>query len=297
MKIEILFAIIVGVVLGLLGMFGVVSLLGRPVIPTSISNSPKPHATASDKTVMRPKTNFTWDDTDFLLEGESPQSPFVIFATETSDKIISLTDNHYQVSFTPFIGLGSYKILTPLGNELKKLQILSLSNLPQNEDISVGAITDLTQDGLQLRTEDGVIEQAKFLPNVNVTNIIKDPKKVTTTDLAIGDKIAVVGKKAEKEVIALEYVIILPVDIQATKLSVIHGNIDSFDKSSLSVKESGKEAITLGISQSTKFFGLKSDATVRNRTKLIAKDIGIEVYAVAISSDSAITVRSLFISE
>ncbi len=299
MKIEILIAIIIGVIIGLAGMFGVVLLTRETPKTNSSTTAPSATSSSTASPTITPllKTNTTWDNTPIPFEGEVSQMPFVMIASERGDILATIENGRYSEKVTPVIGLSYYHVFSPSGQELQKRRLFSLTGISQNQPFLVGIITDLTQDGLQMRAENGIIEQIKFQPSANFTNIIKDPKKTTAADLAIGDRVVVVGSKAEKEVIAASAVVVIPSQDTTTAITLIHGKITAFTKNTVSIQDDGKDPINATLTTTTKLFGLKSDTTVRTRTKLIAKDTTAQAYAVLTASGSAQVVRSLFISE
>lgn len=300
MKFEILIAIIVGAIIGLGGMFGIVKLTSQSAHSDAPVVTPVPTTevtTQAAKNQLKPVNNTSWDDSQLAVSGTTDKTTFVFLSTPVRDIVLPLANNSFQTQLVPVIGVNTYVVFFPDGTEYHKARVASLGGLPKEKPLFSGTITDIMKDSIQMRGDDGTIEQVTFLPTVSFTNLLKTPKTVAMSDLALGDRVVVLGDRTDKGVIASTFLLVIPAADSQPTLSLTHGKIDSFDKSTLKVIPQSGDPKTFSLSPATKLFGIKSDGTTRTRTKLITKDIGQDTYSVVAASGSATLVRSLFIAE
>lgn len=303
MKFEIFLAIIVGAIIGLGAMFGVVKLTSQSAPSSANSTTPTPTAqgagdTAANQNQPKPINNTSWDDSQLTISGKTEKSSFVFLSTPVRDTVLPLTENAFTTELLPVTGVNHYVVFLPDGSEYHKARLASLAGLPKEKPLFFGTITDITKESFQMRADDGTIEQVTFLPNIMLTNLLKAPKNVAVSDLALGDRIVVIGDRANKGVIASSFLLVIPGSESQPSFSLTKGKLASYEKSTITIQPASGEAKTYAFSPSTtKLFGIKSDGTTRTRTRLIAKDVDLDVYAVTVATGSATLTRSLFIAE
>ncbi|GEM_PF-1635949 len=300
MKIELFIAVILGTVLGLGGVYSIVFLTTRAAPTessvqslTAVSETPVP--TQIPNTLITPSKSVSWDTTPLVFKGTTGNA-FVFLSTDIADSAIPTTDNSFETTITPLLGLARYTVFTPSEQVLGASDVVSFQDLTKEQPLTFGTVTDLTSDGLQMRGSEGTIEQVMYSPKITFGSFLKEPKKVSPSDVAIGDRVVVVSDRSEKAILNGYGVFAIPPEYRPKEIQLFAGDITKLGKNNVSISHSGGEKL-FPVTTSVKFFGLKADGTTRKRTKLIASDIGRKAYITAIASDSATLTRSIFISE
>ncbi len=300
MKIEIVIALILGTALGLGGMFAVAQLTNRPntqtlkPLPTQSTEPTTSTANVKNELVSPQGPTISWDLSLLPIKGTVRNGSFIFLVSDTTDTVFPVSNNTFDTTTPPALGIAKYRVFTEFGDKVGEAQVLSFKDLPLSKKNLFGSVTDLTADSLQMRGNDGTIDQIAYSPNVLVGSFVKDAKKISSGDVAIGDKVAVVSDRIEKSAILALGVFVVPSDFSQQEYILKTGNLTSITKNDLVI--STKEGdISVKLDSNTKFFGLKTGGYVRKRTKLITSDI-TQVVTVTFLKDTT-NIRSIFISE
>jgi hypothetical protein len=103
----------------------------------------------------------------------------------------------------------------------------------------LGTVTDITDKGVQLKSDSGEISQVNLAENTTYANIVKETKEVTFTDLAIGDFVAALGYVDENNLLtAVRILITLPPKSEETETTkVLKGKVDTLSASEFLVTD------------------------------------------------------------
>ncbi len=299
MKIEIVIALILGTALGLGGMFLVAQFMNqKPQIHsiTTTSASPTPNTNSAQvKTALTsPRQFMSWDSSPLHVAGSVTGGNFAFLVGDTTDTVITIADNAFDTTTPPLQGVAGYRFFTAFGDKIGESVVVSFKDLPKEKKVTFGVVTDLTAESLQMRGSDGTIDQVAFTPNIIAATFIKETKKISPSEVAIGDRIAVVGEVAEKNVTIADGVFVIPSDFGIPTYVLKTGTITKLNKTEVTV--STKEGdLVLKTTADTKYFGLKDTGVLRKRTKLISSDTTRTAYVTFLSNST--NIRSIFISE
>ncbi len=91
---------------------------------------------------------------------------------------------------------------------------------------SLGTVTDITEAGVQIKTESGEISQINLTDKTTYANIVKESKEVQFSDLAIGDFIAALGRTTNgNELLEAQRVLITLPPTTESSITVVKGTV------------------------------------------------------------------------
>ena len=247
MRKEVVYAILAGGTLGLIIAFGVwranvaLSPSGRNSSETNASPTPKPEFAI---TLARPSQNDVLTESSVTLSGISKPGSHIIVLGEENDTYvkadnkgsfeaeIELLGGVNQIVVTAFDEKGketSLNLLLVYSSEFGKYleDIETQESLPQNASDSVrgrveqkvkealaspkallGTVTDISEGTVQIKTQEGEIEQLSIAQDASVIKTGKTNKEVKLTDIAIGDFIVAMGFKNGNGVLETKRILI-----------------------------------------------------------------------------------------
>lgn len=299
MKIEIVIALVLGTLLGLGGMFFVAQLTAHPTPQTQklVQNAAIPDASPSAQIaseISSPLPLESWDLSPLLLKGSSKSGTFAFLVSDTGDTVLPLTSGSFDTTTQMTPGVTAYRIFSQYTDRIGESVIVSFNDLAKHKKIKFGTVTDLTAESLQMRSGDGTIDQVAFIPNIIVGTFVKDTKKITPNDIAIGDRVVIAVDSVDKGITVALGVFVIPSDFGKPDYLLKTGILKSISKNDLVV--STKEGdLSVKTDSNTKFFGVKENGVTRKRTKLITTDVERTVYITYLKDTP--NIRSIFISE
>lgn len=120
---------------------------------------------------------------------------------------------------------------TDEADSVREKVIEKIQKVKSNPIFYIGTITDKTQDTLQIRNIDGEIQQISLDQNeIELVNIIDDPKEINYDDVAIGDYILALGFLGASDVLEGKRIVVTELPVEDEKRSVILGNIKEIDQ-------------------------------------------------------------------
>lgn len=297
MKKEIPIAIFLGVFVGLGATFGIVKLFHMQTANTKTPVTQQAaqqtnQQSAPQTSDITPNKSMSWDNSKLVIAGTKQSDSFLFLVSSKEDLPILTKDQTFSTEVTPASGKSTYKLFNQKGVMLSSFDVLSFANLKKEQTLLLGSVTDLSQEGVQVRGEDGTIEEVSYAKEAVFVTATKDIKIIDKAEIAIGDKIAVAYEIAERGMLLAHGIFVLPAEA-AQNMTLFAGPLTQYTKTQVTVKTE-KEEKQLQVNAQTKFFGIKSDGQTRKRTRLIDEDLNQVLFITA--SDSA-TARSIFISE
>src|SRR3989344_1425477 len=160
--------------------------------------------TASDGgiTITSPLQHQVLTEDHVLVTGTAAaQTTIAIVSEESSNIIMTKSDGAFESDIA--VSGGNNKILVKQFGDSSSEIVLDVVYSSQVEGESLtfisGTITDISQESIQTRTDDGNIVQLSTDENTSTINILDDPKEIEREELAIGDYIIAIGTIEEDE--------------------------------------------------------------------------------------------------
>lgn len=113
----------------------------------------------------------------------------------------------------------------------------------------MGTITDISENGIQIKTSEGEIEQISTTESPTVIQDGKNAKEVKLTDIAIGDYVVAMGFTGNHVLTAKR--ILITTEKQMNTAAYLSGKVEKATSKDITVKNDKDESSVLALSQST----------------------------------------------
>lgn len=264
MQKEAIIAIILGSSIGLLVAFGVwrvnKNLKKTAETTQEVAKNNDKSQKLEGLSIVTPGNNSVAVTTPVTISGIATPNTYVVAASE-EDASISLvkSSGEFSQDIDLIGGVNDISIwgFDNSGNSTQEdLSVVYSSQLApedENQDASAaaqekvdtaalsaitGTVTDITDAGLQIRSETGEIVQIAVDPNLSTfTNIIKTPKDIEYTDIAIGDFIVVIGQINGQSTEAKRVLVTTETSESSTK--VLFGEVETLSSKDFIVVANG----------------------------------------------------------
>ncbi len=154
----------------------------------------------------------------------------------------------------------------------------------------MGAVTDISEGSIQLKSAGGEIAQVSTKENPTVIKDGKSPKTVKLTDIAIGDFILAMGYRNGNHVLSAKRILITTQPSPTSRKSV-YGNIASLAKTGITIATKSGD-INISIGTTTTIYRVKGESFTK--IKLASLEEGNLVVAAFDSSEKG-TARTIFL--
>ena len=292
MRKEVWFAIIGGIVLGLVIGFGVYRINFAFKKDESSQSSPTPTPyNQGGLTIAKPNYDDVVTSLPQTISGITSKDSWVVISTSSSDYVVKPDEkgtfekeidlaggiNHVIVSSIDAKGVTSSQDVrliysTQLGTQTSDSQTTSSESgvretvLKKVEDILnspkayIGTVTDIAEKTIQLKTDSGTIEQVSAVDE-KLAVIRQNPtaKEVKFTDIAIGDYIIAMGYRNGNHVLNAKRILITQ-PTPVPQIKIYYGKVKSISKKEIIVNENDKAAVTTTTKLSNK--KIKAEDTV-----------------------------------
>jgi len=287
MRKEVIFAILAGAALGLIIAFGIwrANTAIRPLLTPSPVASVEPVSTV-DLSIAKPDNQAVITTSTVTVEGITLPDSFVAVSGESKDYVIkSDSKGSFSLKVDLIGGLNEVKVFTfdkDGSSKQKKLLLVYSSEFAKYSKEAtpsattktetatdsvrakvdakieeakssptsyIGAITDITDTNIQLKSFSGDIEQISF--DKDSTDFIKTTndtvKTISAKDLAIGDFIIAMGTRDGNKILTGKRILVTDSYKESTR-TAIFATISKIEKKVVTVKDKdGKEtALTFG---------------------------------------------------
>lgn len=248
MQKEVFFAIIVGSVLGILVAYGVwrtnSTLSSRDKTKPDIAENQHKETENIKPSlgVVTPANLSVVTNSPIVITGIANNLHEILVSTNEKDYLITTVENEFNQEVELTGGLNQIIVSGFVENKVaadEHLQVAFTTQIDSSEPLraTVGVITDITEDYLQLRNQDGEISQVGLIEETSYANNIGDPEEIEFTDLAIGDFIIAMGKISELE--ALEALrVIVTTEPDKLKLTTAKGKVTDYSTNSITLDNS-----------------------------------------------------------
>jgi len=215
MQKELLLAIILGSTLGLLVAFGIWKINSQNSPTDIITDTNITSPTPQNKTQIdyKDKKHFATNNEILEINGNTEPDNFVISISKNY-KYITKADSKgdFIIKHELEGGPNQINIIYINSNNQFTQEIYTIvysTEVDQNSsDLFIGSITDISENTIQIRKNNGDILQLTFDEKTSFASIIKNTKEIENTDLAIGDYIFSLGKVDEKNILQAKRILV-----------------------------------------------------------------------------------------
>lgn len=186
--------------------------------------------------IVNPQDNSVSLKQNVEVNGFSSQDSIIGVITPTDSALVQSQNGQFSTQVDIDGGVNQifvYEFSGSSSPDLKSTTVTYSSQLeaPEGEEAKLyssifGAVTDIAEDTIQLRTTSGEIEQISINDNTTYVNIVNDAKDIEFTDVAIGDYIVAIGVKNGNDVMEVARVLVSK-EQEATNYVGIMGTIDT----------------------------------------------------------------------
>jgi hypothetical protein len=312
MRKEVWFAVIGGILLGLIIGFGVYRINFSFKKEDATQNLPTPTPNnQSGLTIAKPNYDDVMTTLPVLVSGIASNNSWIIVSAATSDYVIKSDDKGTFEKGIELAGGVNPLVVSSITSDKsvssKELRLIYSTQLttpkpstqPESSESGVretvlkkvedvlnspkaylGTVTDIAEKTIQLKTDSGTIEQVSA-SDEELTVINQNPtvKEVKLADIAIGDYIVAMGFRNGNHVLNAKRILIANPSV-FPQIKIIMGNVKSISKKEILVNENNK-------------------MVVNTSTKLSVKNIkaGDTVILVGTTAKDILTARTIFLVE
>lgn len=282
MRKEVFFAIVAGILIGLVIAFGAWKI-SQMIKKPGISQSEKKVIPPQNKIDLSVSNLYDYDvitDSPYLLSGISkPKTAIVVSTIESDFYSLAGDDGSFEIEIDLPAGLSEIvvngkKFTVVYSSEFKKyLDVNSESETPEatesaeakspaeairekiKEEIStksqkttsyVGTITDISSGTIQIKSVQGDIKQMSLADDTSFINTLKKNAEIKSTDLAIGDYIVAMGFINGNKVLDTKRILIAEPTVK-NNFEAIFGTISSLTKTKLTIDRDNGEVIEIAL--------------------------------------------------
>lgn len=180
----------------------------------AMENSTSEETTTSTDglTIVRPRENAVVSNETIQLAGITKQNSHVLIIAE-DDHVLKTNSGTFEQDIEVAGGINQIPVYVFTENEpiLKSKVLITYSSDIENAESSqaiLGAITDITETSLQIRTSDGEISQVALSGNTSYVSTVQTTRDISFEDLAIGDFVAALGQMDETDVLSAQRIIV-----------------------------------------------------------------------------------------
>lgn len=269
MRKEAVFAIIAGLTLGLIIAFGVwrINLAYKKTLPTGPKPTPTP-ATQTGLTIAKPNSDDVLTTDSVTLSGLASPGSWVVVSSNESDYLFKTApDGTFsgEVDLTGGINLFvvtavsqvappasqtlrlifSSQLATPeptssptsTESAIKEKVLQKVEEILNSPKAYIGTVTDITDTGIQLKSDSGEILQAAV--DTKTVGVVKAEPKTTAvkfTDIAIGDYLAALGFRNGNHLLTTKRILITTPQAPPN-IKVYFGEIQNINKREVTLKD------------------------------------------------------------
>jgi len=247
MQKEVVFAIIFGSALGLLVAYGVwrtnTTLNNRTQTQDSLIRSEDQQDKVNDSEpslgIVTPTNLATITNSPIVITGIANNLNQILISTDSEDYLIVEPKNEFSQEIELSGGINEIVVNGFAENAIatsEKMQVAYTTQVDSDEPLrtSLGVITDITEDYIQMRDSLGEIMQISLLEDTTYANLVGNAKEIDFADLAIGDFIIAMSKTSQLEVLEALRVIVTT-EPQGLEITAIKGTVDDYTRNTITI--------------------------------------------------------------
>lgn len=307
MRKELLLAIIFGLFIGLIfafGIFRINSVMRNKNLSTATdANQNQTADKKSDQqtqsiSIFKPDNNSAFSNDAIQIAGLSRAESYIVISGGSNDTVQkSADDGSFSIDYSidPAVNYLNVTSVSP-DNERSsaKLNVAFSSEIPstssdQNTDTTqaandkvqaaqkklefiLGTVTDLTENGVQLKDTNGDIQQISYdEKSTSFAKYTTTTKKITASDIAIGDYVLAIGyNKSNNLIEAVRILVTQPETPQDVK--IFYGTVTTKNRSDFEVDEKNSGKVAIEIDNNTKTYSGDLADPVKSRFANVSED-------------------------
>ncbi len=290
MRKEVVFAIVFGILIGLIFAFGIFRINGvmkqRSSTITS-DNIDKVRQTSADTnipdsplTLLKPNNMQVFGNDIIQITGTTKAENYIVATGGTRDLITKSGNNgsfDFEYEIDPSlnylnissISVDNYRSDTKLevvySSEVLKKDPSNSGNMEDRieekldnaQKIAVfykGTITDITDNNMQMKTSSDEIKQISYATSsTTFAKIGKTTTKITASDIAIGDYILTLGYKNDNGVLEAFRIIVTQPSVPEG-IKIFYGTVSQKNKSDMEISEQNSQNVIIEIDNNSKTY-------------------------------------------
>jgi len=287
MRKEVIFAIIFGILIGLIVAFGLLRVNGvikqnsDDLNRTSVEGGEQNNADnpgSNSITLLKPIDRQVSGSSTIAVAGVTREENFIVATGGTYDFVSqSRKDGTFDFEYGLEPSYNLVNICSVSSDNQRsntKLELVYSSEATQKEtdddiddkvenkvenvqntpEFFQGTITDITDGGIQIKTKEGEIKQISFSTgSTSFAKIGKTTTKITIADIALGDYIIALGYKEDNGLLNA-FRILVTQPIAAEDIKIFFGTVLNKNKTEMVVSEKNSGNINIEIDNNTKTF-------------------------------------------
>jgi len=267
MKKEVLLAIVVGGLFGVLVAFGV--WRANTALTTS-TEEPVGHNQETSEQVdqtrefalVSPTNNQVLTEAGTSIEGIATAGSYVLAVSDENSALgVSQQDGTFMLEFELKSGTNDITVYSfePDGTQAsEELFVIFSSAFSSGTSVSerleasanpplalTGVVTDITDTTIELRSDDGTLEQVSINGETSYVNVQDAPEEVEFSDVAIGDFVIAMGFLNGSEVLDATRVLVDTPTGEETDKAVIRGTVTAFSSTKFLVKTKDEGEVSI----------------------------------------------------
>lgn len=293
MRKEVVWAIVAGILFGLVIAFGVVRV-NSTLKPKgeSTTPSPTPESAVSEFkiTLNKPEPEDVITQDSVAVSGITKPNALIAISGEKGDYIlksdekglfeeeINLISGVNQIRITAFDPAGAQsieKVLVVFSSAFEEKGGDRLEKAANKPKAYLGTVTDITDSTIQIRTTSSEIRQISVANDTTAVKTDPTSKVIKLTDIAIGDFIVAMGYRNGNQVLSAQRILITPPVVEP-KISVSMG-----------------KGANITPTKTTQVFLFKDGEVTKSKAANVEDESQIISVAIEVSGKSG--VRSIFI--
>ena len=290
MRKEGVYAIIFGVLIGLLFAFGIFRINGvmkQKSLTATLNNNGNSTNTVTDidypnpsLTLLKPKNMQVFGVDIIQISGATKPESYIIATGGTEDYFTETGNDgsfNFDYEIAPLLNqLNISSISTDNSRSSIKYEVVYSSEVvkkasPDSENMEdkikekldsvqkitefyKGTITDITDNNMQMKTSNDEIKQISYEANTTTfAKVGKTMTKITASDIAIGDYILALGQKSDNGVLETFRIIVTQPSIPE-EIKVFYGTVSQKSKTDMEISEQGALNVLVEIDNNSKTY-------------------------------------------
>ncbi len=287
MRKEVWFAIVGGILLGLVIGFGIYRINFSYNKDVATESTPNPQSNSGTGiAIAKPNYDDVITSSPVNISGIASKNSMVIISNDKADYLVKNSESGTFEKDMDLTGGINQIVITAISEDKKtsseKLRLVystqMQSSKPDNNDTDeetstesgvretvlkkvedilnspkayLGTVTDIAEKTIQVKTDSDSIEQVFAEEGISVINQSPSPKEVKFTDIAIGDYIVAMGYKNGNNVLNTKRILITSPST-FPQIDIITGKVESISKKEIILDEDKKAIISTSTKLSDK---------------------------------------------
>lgn len=228
-----------------------------------------------------PAINQSISGTTTVIGNTPAEAEYLLIKSGTTQSLSKLNGPTFTVELAPSPGPSAIEFIAIKKDSsverLKRTFIVTSASYEENSrGIYQGTITDIADQTIQIRTNEGGVAQAMMSDETIYKSYLKTPKDLKLSDIAIGDYVSAVGAISARGILNARELLILPPQVEEVENQADTGTI----------AEVSKRQIILQTKDSNKTYEISSRAIriinvdgsiARGTSSLLKKDVRLVV--------------------